>query len=218
MSITSLVVADDQKVFRQGLRYLIEQQPNLVILNEASSGAEAIEILNKNQPDILLLDISLPDMSGYNVIEKIKLQNSPIKVIVISMHTDPLYAIKALRVGALGYVTKNCSFSEILEAISLAKKDKHYISADIADQVLQTLLANDVISASEDVLSPREKEVLQLIAEGHTNSTMASKLKLSIRTVESHRARLMAKLNIHSPIELIRYGIRERSAVSHKID
>jgi len=218
MSITSLVVADDQKVFRQGLRYLIEQQPNLVILNEASNGAEAIEILNKNQPDILLLDISLPDMSGYNVIEKIKLQSSPIKVIVISMHTDPLYAIKALRVGALGYVTKNCSFSEILEAISLAKKDKHYISADIADQVLQTLLANDVISASEDVLSPREKEVLQLIAEGHTNSTMASKLKLSIRTVESHRARLMAKLNIHSPIELIRYGIRERSTVSHKIE
>lgn len=218
MSITSLVIAADQKVFRQGLRYLIEQQPNLVILDEASSGAETIEILIKKQPDILLLDISLPDMSSFNVIEKIKQQSSQIKIITISMHTNPLYAIKALRVGALGYVTKNCSFSEILEAINLAQKEKHYISTDIADQVLLALLFNFSISASEDILSPREKEVLQLIVEGHTNSTMASKLKLSIRTVESHRARLMAKLNIHSPIELIRYGIRDKSALLQNSD
>lgn len=209
MPNTSLIIADDHKVFRQGLRYLIEQQPDLTILHEASSGTEVLELLRNHQPDILLLDISLSDMSGFTVIEEAQLQHSPIKTIIISMHSDPLYAIKALRAGAFGYVTKNCGFSEILDAILSVQKDKHYISTEIADQVFQALLTKNAASTSENSLSPREQEVLRLIAEGNSNANMAEKMKLSIRTVESHRARLMTKLNIHSPIELVRYAIRQ---------
>ncbi len=210
MTPITLLLADDHKLVRQGLRAMLEARSDLKVIGEAADGAEALDLTARLCPDVLLLDVMMPNLNGIEAARQLRQRGLKTRVVFLSMHANAGYAVRALHSGALGYVIKDADFSEILQAIYNAAEGRRYISAEIADQVLELLLSNNGDKAgSLDILSPREREILQLIAEGNTNAAIAKKLTLSVRTVEAHRARIMAKLRINSQAELVRFAVQQ---------
>jgi DNA-binding NarL/FixJ family response regulator len=206
-----VVVADDHHLVREGICALLEKYGNVKIVGEASDGDEAIELVKEFSPDLVVMDISMPRLDGIQATERIVALNLNTRVIILSMHSKPNIVQKALRKGAKGYLLKNAIAEELMLAIQVASEDKIYISPSISSALLEDLWNLQEKAGEEtiaDLLTPRENQVLQLIAEGHTNNEIAEKLVVSVKTIEKHRANLMGKLGIHDVAGLMREAIR----------
>ena len=210
MSHIKIILADDHKLVRQGLRALLEANHGFEIIGEASNGVEALKLMEELSPDIALLDVMMPDLNGIETAKIAQQRGLKTKLIFLSMHANSTYVVRALQSGASGYVLKDSDFIEILQAIQNALEGKRYLSTAIASEVLEILLNADLDKSDVlAVLSPREREVLQHIAEGNSNAVIAEKLTLSVRTVESHRAHIMAKMHFNSQADLVRCAIQQ---------
>ncbi len=205
-----IILVDDHKLVRQGMRSLLETRPSFQVIGEAHNGQEALKLIEELSPDIAFMDVMMPNLNGIEA-AKIALQRGlKTKLIFLSMHANSTYVVRALQCGVMGYVLKDSDFVEILQAIESVMAGKRYLSTAIANEVLEILLNADVEKADLlDVLSSREREVLQLIAEGNTNAVVAAKLALSVRTVEAHRAHIMAKMHFESQSHLVRFAIQQ---------
>jgi two-component system response regulator NreC len=210
MSSIKFILADDHKIVRQGMRALLESQPGFQVIGEASDGEEALKLMETLSPDIAFMDVMMPNLNGIEAAKIARQRGLKTKLIFLSMHANSMYAVRAFQSGALAYVLKDSDFTEILQAIQNVMEDRRYLSMDIADDVFETLL-HDNMDKNEPpgILSAREREILQLIAEGNTNVVIAKKLSLSVRTVEAHRAHIIKKMRFNSHSDLVRYAIQE---------
>ena len=206
-----MLLADDHKLFRDGLRSMLDGHKGIEIVAEASDGIAVTRLAGELHPDIILMDVSMPDLNGIEATRKISAEHPTIKIIMLSMHSDRRYITEALRAGARGYLLKDSAFDEVLTAIRDCSSGKIYLSSRIADIVINDYinLARNADSSAFAILSAREREVLQLLAEGKSTKEIASQLKVSAKTIESHRKQVMDKLNLHSVAELTKYAIRE---------
>jgi DNA-binding NarL/FixJ family response regulator len=205
-----IILADDHKLVRLGIRSLLEAQPGFEVCGEASDGEEALKLIETLSPDIAIFDVMMPNLNGIEAAKLARQRGLKTRIIFLSMHANTTYAVRALQSGALGYVLKDADFDEILQAIENAMEGRRYLSTVIADEVFEVLLKADTKDINTlDILSPREREILQLIAEGNTNMVIADKLSLSVRTVETHRAHVMSKLHFNSHADLVRYALQQ---------
>ena len=206
-----LLLADDHAVLRAGLKTLFNAQPDIEVVAEAATGNETIQKSLEFTPDIVLMDITMPGLNGFEATKEIKRQNPAIKVLVLTMHEDESYLYQMLRAGASGYVPKKAADTELLDAIRATNRGEHFIhpsmTAGIVAGMRDGQLPKMVESQDDGVISKREKEVLHLLAMGHTNQEIADRLYLSIKTVETYKARLKEKLGLHGRAELVRYAI-----------
>jgi len=210
--MVNIILVEDHNVVRQGLRSLLEKEPDFIVLAEAGNGLDALELVEQHQPDILVLDLMLPGLNGLEVTRQV-IQRSPnTHVIILSMYADESYVLKALNNGASGYVLKESTASELTQAIRAVQNNGRYLSPPFSDRAIASYLENvqDTTFDPYDELTTREREVLQLVVEGKTSTNIAEILVISSRTVEVHRANMMRKLNLHSQTELIRYAIRRK--------
>jgi DNA-binding NarL/FixJ family response regulator len=195
-----------------GLRSLLEKQAEMEVIGEADNGRVAVDLAKQYQPDIVIMDIGMPELNGVEATRQIVSVAPKAKILALSMHSDKRYVIAMLRAGATGYLLKNCAFKELTLAINTIVENKTYLSPAIADVVLEELVSShDSRGKSHDgsPLTAREREVLQLLAEGQVTKQIAAQLHVSVSTVETHRRQIMEKLDIHSIAELTKYAIRE---------
>jgi DNA-binding NarL/FixJ family response regulator len=207
-----IVIAEDHTILRQGLRALLKSNENLEVIGEAEDGLEAIRCVEKQKPDLLLLDLNMPRMDGISVIKEIKKRHPETKIIVLTMHMQEEYILEAFRSGAQGYCLKASSHDELNMAINAVLSGKFYVSPEISGKVLEGFLEgqkNIKKRSSWDVLTQREKEVLKLVGEGYQNKEIADYLFISVKTVEKHRANIMEKLDLHSASALTAYAIEK---------
>lgn len=205
-----VLLADDHKIFRDGLRTLIEKE-GMEVVGEAENGRKAIKLAEKLMPSVIVMDVSMPDMNGIEATRKIKTGTPDVKIIALSMHSDRRFVLGMLEAGASGYLLKDCAFGELANAITQVSTGNTYLSPQIADVVVKGYL-NKAIDSSiigGAILTSREREILQLIAEGLTAKEIAAHVFLSIKTIETHRRNIMQKLNMKSTADLTRYAIRE---------
>lgn len=209
----SVVIADDHAIVRTGLRTLLESEPSLNLIGEAAGGYEAIELVTKNSPDILLLDLSMPDLDGIAVTKELKSEYPDVRILILTIHEDEALVREAIKAGASGYILKRAAESELVSAINVLMRGDMYV-----DHTLLRPLVDDTDKESTaeraqiDQLTPREKDVLQLIALGYTNRQIGEELSISVRTVEGHRSNLSEKIVAHSRVDLVRYA-REQGLV-----
>ena len=210
MSI-KVLIADDHKIVRDGLRSLLEKQPGMEVVAEAENGRKAVQLARENRPDVVIMDISMPDLNGVDATRQMIKALPEVKVIALSMHSDRRYILGMFRAGASGYMLKDCAFEELATAINTAVADQPYLSPSIAGTVIEEYVHRiaQTESSAAVVLTPREREVLQLLAEGWSTKKIASHLYVSVKTVETHRRRIIDKLDIDSIAELTKYAIRE---------
>ena len=206
-----ILVADDHKIVRDGLCSLIQKQPNLEVVAEAENGRTAVKLARRLKPDLIIMDLNMPDLNGIGAARQILAELPDTKIIVLSMHADKQFVAGALKAGASGYLLKDCAFEELARALRTVLKHQTYLSPDIAGTVVRDYLEQlyTADSAGEAALTPREREVLQLIAEGRSTKETAARLNVSIKTVESHLRNIMEKLDLHSTAELTKYAIRK---------
>jgi DNA-binding NarL/FixJ family response regulator len=210
MPSIKIILADDHKIVRQGMRSLLESHPGFDVIGEASDGEEALKLMQTLSPDIAFMDVMMPNLNGIEAAKIARQRGYKTRLIFLSMHANSTYAVRAMQSGALAYLLKDSDFSEILQAIQNVMEGRRYLSAAIADEVFETLLhVNMDNNDTLEVLSTREREILQLIAEGNTNIVVAEKLTLSVRTVEAHRAHIMTKMRFNSHSDLVRYAIQQ---------
>jgi len=204
-----IVLADDHRLVRAGVRALLEKIRLGEVIAEAGDGREALELVAAHQPDIVLLDIGMPNLNGLDAIDRIKKGSPETKVIILSMHANEEYVVRALRSGVSGYLIKDSAVDELERAIHRVVAGQTYLSKRISKPTIQAYLANtNRIYAPLDELTPRQREVLQLIGEGKNTKEIAHLLRVSIKTVEAHRLRLMRRLGIHDLPGLVRFAIR----------
>ena len=211
MIVIKILIADDHKLLIDGLRPLLESRGNLEVVGVAMDGLAAASKAAELKPDIVLLDISMPKLNGIDAARRI-LENSPdTKIIMLSMHADRKFIQESLQVGASGYILKESAAREVIEAIQTVVKGEMFFSKSVRDQVLRDYVkwVRNGTDMSSSPLSGREREVLQLLAEGKTTKEIAALLYVSVKTVESHRKQIMDKLELHSIAELTKYAIRE---------
>jgi len=206
-----ILLADDHKIVRDGLRNLLEKDPDIVVVGEAEDGREALQLARKLSPDVVIMDIAMPDLNGIEATRQILSEVRNVKVVALSMHSDKRYVSEMLKAGAAGYLLKDCAFEELITAIRTIVKGKIYLSPGIAGVVIDDYIrkGSNTDSSVFTILSDREREVLQLMAEGRATKDVATHLNVSIKTVETHRTHIMTKLDIHSIAELTKYAIRE---------
>jgi DNA-binding NarL/FixJ family response regulator len=206
----TVVLADDHQIVRQGLRTLLEERGDCRVVGEASDGLTAIDLIVRLQPDLAVLDVQLPDLGGLEVARRTREQVPGTRVIMLSMHGDEPYVLDALRNGAVGYVLKGASTSDLLAAVDSAMRGQRYLSASLNERAVDayTRLAADAPRPPDryDLLTAREREVLQLAAQGLTNAEIGSRLAISPRTAETHRANLQRKLGLQGQTDLVRYA------------
>ena len=205
MPIT-VVIADDHPIVRQGLRILLEGEGNHEILGEATDGHEAARLVRKHHPDIAVLDIAMPLLNGLDCAREIRTASPDTRVILLTMHNEEPYVLQALQAGVQGYLVKTRAAGDLVQAIVEVRQGKIYLSPCISRTVVDAYLTDAI--PPREMLSLRERQVLQLIAEGKSSKEVAGFLGLSVRTAESHRARIMKKLEIHDTPGLVRYAIR----------
>jgi DNA-binding NarL/FixJ family response regulator len=206
-----ILLADDHKIFRSGLHELLEQVPLLEVVGEAGNGRTATQLCAKLSPDVVIMDISMPDLNGIEATRLIARDSPKTKVIILSIHKDQRYVAEVFKAGASAYLLKDCDFHELISAIRAVSDGGTFLSPQIAtvvrDGYIQGLLNAEDSSSSP--LTLREREVLQLVAEGRSTKEIAFSFSVSIKTIEAHRKRIMEKLDIHSVAELTKYAIRE---------
>jgi DNA-binding NarL/FixJ family response regulator len=200
-----LLLAEDHVMVRQGLRALLEQA-GMVVIGEASDGLEALRLAQAHQPEVAVMDITMPHLNGLETARRLREVVPQTKIIVLTMHTEEPYVLEALQAGAVGYVLKTQAAVDIVQAIHAALQGAIYLSPRIASTVVQAYLIGSTLPP--DPLTSREREIVQRIAEGQTTKEIAAHLGLSVKTVESHRINLMRKLDIHETASLVRYAIR----------
>jgi DNA-binding NarL/FixJ family response regulator len=211
MSRIRVLISDDHPIVRTGLRQLLETESDLQVVDEACDGLEALEKTRVHHPDILLLDIAMPRLSGLEVAEMVKTSAPETKVVILSMYEKEAYARQALEAGAMGYVLKGGPSEEILAAIRAVARGQYFLSSSITSSVVNTYLKTPGKQASEkgyQNLSERERQVFLLLVEGHSTARISDVLCISPKTVEKHRANITSKLNLSSPVEMLRYAIR----------
>ncbi|MBM4465406.1 MAG: response regulator transcription factor [Chloroflexi bacterium] len=211
MSKIRVLLAEDHTIVRKGLRSLLEGEAGIEVIGEAEDGREAIQMTQRLLPDVVLMDISMPALNGLEATRQIKKLFPGVKVLILTMHADEEYVFQILRAGASGYVVKKAAPAELVLAIQAVRQGNSFLSPSISRQVIEEYIqkAEAMVENSYERLTDREREVLQLIAEGHTSREIAELLHISQKTVRAHRASLMDKLDIHGTAELTRYAIRK---------
>jgi DNA-binding NarL/FixJ family response regulator len=212
-----VVLADDHALVRAGIRALLEKLPGIEVVGEADNGREALELIKKREPNLILLDISMRELGGLEVLPRIVKDFPAVKVLILSGHANEEYVIRALRSGAAGYMLKDAATAELQLAIDSVTQEKTYLSPSISRTVIDNYLerVGGPISPLEQ-LTPRQREILQLIAEGKNTKEIAHTLGISVKTVEAHRLQLMARLDIHDVPGLVRYAVRSGLVSSEK--
>jgi len=210
MSIKIMVV-DEHKILREGLATLIAKQPNMEIVGEAADGREALDLVEKNTPDLILMDITMPNLNGIEATRKIKSKRPEIEIIALSLHSDRRFVLGMIGAGASGYLIKQCTFDELVLAINTVMEGKKYLSPEISNILVEEYVRKDSQEKAiiDSKLTPREREILQLLAEGKNTKEIASNLSISVKTVETHRRHIKRKLKANSVAELTKIAIKE---------
>jgi two-component system, NarL family, response regulator NreC len=207
-----VLLADDHGIVRRGLRSILETEPGLTVVAEAADGLEALRMCEEHKPDLLIVDVGMPKLNGIDVAARAQKQDRPPKVIILSMHSDESYIIRALGAGARAYLLKDATDEDLLPAVRAVGAGKPYFSPAVTAVLVEDYvrrLQSRGLTDSYHLLTDREKEVLQLLAEGRSNKEVATVLDLSLSTVETHRANLMQKLNLHNTAEVVLYAVRK---------
>jgi two-component system response regulator NreC len=208
---TRILLADDHQIMREGLKALLGKHPTIEIIAEAENGIETLKIARQEKPDVIIMDIAMPDINGIEVTRQLKSELADIKIIALSMHSDRRFVTEILKAGASAYVLKQAAFEDLEQAIKAVMLDRTFLSADILESVVSDYVSQ--LSSSEyeayRQLSDRERQVLQLLAEGNSTKEIAFKLHVSVKTIESHRQNIMNKLGIRTLAGLTKFAIRE---------
>jgi two-component system response regulator NreC len=207
-----IILADDHNIVREGLRSLIEKELGMEVVGEADNGRTTVRLAMELKPDMIIMDVSMPDLNGIEATRQITREFPDMKVLALSMHSDKRFVAGILKAGASGYLLKDCAFEEMAGAIRAVADGGTYLSPGVAGAVIQDYvrrLSDSDTPMVTSTLTPREREVLQLLAEGNSTKEVATRLNVSIKTVETHRRQLMDKLDIHSIAALTKYAIRE---------
>lgn len=207
---TSIVLADDHRIVREGLCVLLKAEPDFNVVGAAGDGLEALEMIKKLQPDVVVLDLMMRGLNGLEVARQISKQMPQTRIVILSMHDDEGFVLEALANGVSAYVLKDAGSSDLIQAVREVAAGHRYLSPPLSDRAIEAYqqVASTGTLDKYDTLTTREREVLQLTVEGHTNSEIATRLGISVRTAETHRSRLMHKLGSHTQADLIRYAIR----------
>lgn len=212
METIRILLADDHTVVRDGLRALVEKQPDMAVVGEAADGRDTIRLAEEQAPDVIIMDIAMPNMNGIEATRRITTSNPRTAVLILSMHQDESYVLRSLKAGAKGYLLKESVRSDIIEAIRAVVHGRSFLTRKVS-RILQEDYVREMerrgLEDSYDLLTDREREILQLVAEGRTNKEVASMLNISLTTVETHRTHILQKLNLHSIPELILYAVRK---------
>ena len=206
-----VVLADDHKIVREGLCSLLQGDPRVEIVGVAEDGRSAVQLVREQKPDVVVMDVAMPDLNGIEAARRIKAEMPDVRILALSMHDDKRYISSMLQAGASGYLLKDCAFKELVMAIRTVARRQVYLSPGIAalvtEDYVRQLMTKDVSPAA--LLSPKEREVLQLMAEGHRTKHIAELLNLSVKTIETYRLQVMDKLDLHSVAELTKFAVRE---------
>ena len=207
-----ILLADDRIVVRTGLRALLESQPNLEVVGESENGRETVELVASLGPDVVVMDVAMPVLNGIEATKTIVTQRPATAVVILSMHADESYVMRALKAGARGYLLKDSAAADLISAIQAVSQNKSFFSPKVsrilAEDYVRVLKQKGAVD-SYDLLTSREREILQLLAEGKANKEVATALNISPYTVETHRRHILEKLNLHNPAELILYAVRK---------
>jgi two-component system, NarL family, response regulator NreC len=201
-----VLLADDHAMVRKGFRLILEAQPDMEISGEAGNGREAVELAEKLHPDVVVMDVAMPELNGIEATRRLAASSPHTRVLALSMHKDSVYVREILRAGARGYLLKDSIDTDLISAVRAVAKGDGYISPGVSEAVLSDYRRH--VTDPLDLLTSREREVLQMIAESKTNKEIAVALNLSVYTVEAHRGKVMEKLNLHSTGELVRFAVR----------
>jgi two-component system, NarL family, response regulator NreC len=210
--VIRILLADDHTVVRKGLRLLLESQPEFQVVAEAANGREAVALAEEHRPDVAVMDIAMPLLNGSEAARQITAKLPEVAVVILSMHSDEAYVLKALKAGARGYLVKDSADDDLIQAVKAVSQGKSFFSPAISKMLVEDHIREmqeRKLEDSFDLLTTREREVLQLFAEGKNNKDVANLLNLSLYTVETHRANIFQKLNLHSSAELVLYAIRK---------
>ena len=210
-AVTTVVLADDHQLVRQGLRALLQTDASLKLLGDTGDGLEAVRLVDRLQPNVLVLDLMVPGLHGLEVARQIRQQTPHTQVVILSMHADEAYVQEALKNGAAGYVLKEATAADLLQAVHEARAGRRYLSPSLAERAIDAFVRKPVEAGADvfDTLTSRERMVLQLAAEGRSAAVIGESLFISPRTAETHRTNLMRKLGLHSQTDLVRYAIRK---------
>jgi two-component system response regulator NreC len=206
MKRTRILLVDDHAVVRQGFKMILDAQADMQIVGEAANGREAVDLAEQLRPDIVVMDVAMPELNGIEATRRVIAADSHIRVIALSMHKDSVYVREILRAGARGYLLKDSGADDLVKAIRAVASGESYLSPAVSNAVLDDYRKH--VTNPIDLLTSREREVLQMLAEGKTNKEIAVVLNLSVYTVDAHRGRIMEKLNLHSINELVRFALR----------
>jgi two-component system, NarL family, response regulator NreC len=213
MSTVKILLADDHSLLREGLRLLLERQPEFAVVGEAGDGRDAVRLAEELHPDVVVMDIAMPELNGIEATLRIVNGLPRTSVLILSMHHDESYVARALKAGARGYLLKDSLKADLLNAVTAVTQGRSFFSPKVSrilqEDYMRKLTGGDV-EDSFDLLTDREREILQLVAEGKTNKEVASRLGLSVHTVDTHRGNILQKLNLHSVPELILYAVRKK--------
>src|SRR5262252_10212323 len=206
-----ILICDDHTLFVEGIKALLRNETSLEIIGEARDGRQAVELVKQLKPDLLLMDISMPDMTGFDATQRVHEFNPSLKVLILTMHDDEELVARCLEAGAAGYIIKDAPASQLMYAIEMVQKGERYLSPVVLKKVVDGYVKNtNRPQTSYDRLSPREREVLKLLAEGLSVKEIATRLNLSVKTVDVHKTNLMKKIDVHDRTELIKYAIRQK--------
>jgi two-component system response regulator NreC len=207
-----ILIADDHTIIRSGLRLLLEQQSDFTVVAEANDGREAVELVARHKPAVAILDIGMPQLNGIEATRQILAAEPTTQVVILSMHADEGYVLRALKAGARAYILKNATESDLIRAVRTVADGKSFFSPVISKMLLEDYIRqirDKQVEDSYDLLTPREREILQMLAEGKTNKEVANILHLSVHTVDAHRGNILQKLNLHGVPEMILYAVRK---------
>jgi len=210
MRKTAIVLADDHHVVRQGLRGLLEAEPDFSIAGEAADGLQAVDLVDRVKPDVLVIDLMMPGLSGLDVTRQVRQRSPRTHIVILSMHSNEAYVLEALRNGAAAYVLKDSTAADLVHAVREVVAGRRYLSPPLSERAIETYTekAKSTLMDPYETLTTREREVLHLAAEGYTNTAIGDRLSISPRTVETHRANLMRKLGLQTQTDLVRYALR----------
>jgi len=207
---TRILIVDDHEMMRDGLRAVLEKEPGFHVVGEAASGREAVQQAADLGPDVVIMDVAMQDLNGVEATRQIKAQNGRIQVVALSSHSDRRYVTAILRAGAAGYVLKGNAYDQLRQAVRAVRAGRSFLCEEVAGAIVETIRRPEHTGGSAfDILGPREREVLQLLAEGATSGEIAERLHVATSTVETHRRNVMRKLDLHSVAALTKYAIRE---------
>lgn len=210
MTKTRIVLADDHPVVRHGVRSLLQSDPDIIVVGEASEGIETVQMVEKLQPDVLVVDLMIPGLNGLEITRQVRQRSPQTRIVILSMHANEPYVLEALKNGASGYVLKDSSGTDLVAAVHQVAAGQRYLSPPLSERAVEAYMQKSQDSSFDpyEGLTDREREVLQLAAEGLSNPDIAHRLSISPRTVETHRANLMRKLGLKTQTDLIRYALR----------